>query len=459
MANVLKSSAASELIAKIYLNEQLADVHFVFEFDDDVQKVPAHKLILASLSPVFHTMFYGSLKEGNEVKIEDADANAFKEFLQFFYLGEVTLNMENIETIVRLADKYDVLEYVNACAVFLKTQLKLDNMFWGYQLAVNLKNDELIEFCEEQIARSPKKIFATDAFQRCDKNILKRILELDLTCKEINVFEACLTWAKHACEKDELDATQAANLRFQLGDSLRSIRFSAMTIEEFSAIEMSNDGLFTPDEFKDIMFTLTAKAYEPKIFKQNSRLYKWNESDILKCDRRISDRDSAKRLKSSESVWFTSNRMVLLGEIYSASTNGTNNKYNHRNFNHHNFNQHNLDYQQIDAVNVTIAEIGSDSSKKVLYEGTSRTWDFHSPSNQYRLKVVLRQPIMIKPQIMYEIHFSVLIDVSSFSYDGEWEPTVELSDGLKIQFHRNPFHMDYDTFSCGWIRSLSFNRL
>lgn len=64
-------------------------------------------------------MFYGSLKEGNVVKIVDADADSFKEFLQFFYLGEVTLTVENVEIVARLVDKYDILEAVNASAISL----------------------------------------------------------------------------------------------------------------------------------------------------------------------------------------------------------------------------------------------------------------------------------------------------------------------------------------------------
>ncbi|XP_055316918.1 BTB/POZ domain-containing protein 6-B-like [Sitodiplosis mosellana] len=431
----------------MYLNEQLADVHFVFKFDDDVQKVPAHKLILASLSPVFHAMFYGSLKEGNEVKIEDADADTFKEFLQIFYLSEVTITMENIETIVRLADKYDVLGYVNASAVFLRSQLTMDNVCWAYQLAMNLNNKELIEFCEDKIARSPKEIFAIDTFERCNKSTLQRILKLGLICKETSIFEACLAWAKRACEKDNLDGAKAVNLRSQLGDCLQSIRFSAMTIEDFTTIENSNDGLFTSDEFKDIMLNLTAEGYESKIFKQNPRVYKWNENDILKCDRQSLGCSLSKSLKRSEVVWFTSNQTLLLGEIYSASTIGMKNKNNH----------YSLIYQLLDAVNVTITEISRDTSKKVLYRGSSYSWEL--THHHDRLKVELTQPILIKPRIMYEIYFSVLIGVDSLSYYEGWKPTVELYDGIEIQFHRNPSHTDYDTSSSGWIQSLSFNKI
>ncbi|XP_031636068.1 BTB/POZ domain-containing protein 6-B-like [Contarinia nasturtii] len=158
MATVLKNNAASEVNAKLYLNDELADVRFAFSVNGVDQKVPANKANLAALSPVFFSMFYGTLKEGNEVKIVDASAEGFKDFLQFFYLSEVTLKMENIETVVRLADKYDVLGYVDACAMFLKSQLSANNLCWGYQLALFLKNKSFIEFCEKEIIKASEQI-------------------------------------------------------------------------------------------------------------------------------------------------------------------------------------------------------------------------------------------------------------------------------------------------------------
>lgn len=151
MANVVKNTAASEVTAKLYLNDQFADVHFVFIVDGKTEKIPADKRRLACLSPVFEKMFYGSIKEGDEVKIVDASAEAFKEFLQFFYLDDVTLTMRNIETIARLADKYDVLERISACANFLKNQLSINNMCWGLQ--VNLFKQRNLLFCRKNRIR------------------------------------------------------------------------------------------------------------------------------------------------------------------------------------------------------------------------------------------------------------------------------------------------------------------
>lgn len=444
MANVtVKNTAAFDACEKLYLNEEFADVYFVFEFDGDIQKVPANKLKLAVLSPVFKTMFYGSLKEGKEVRIKDADADAFKEFLQFFYLGELTLSMENIEAVVRLADKYDVLEFIKSCAAYFKTKLTTDKMVWGYQLAVNLKSEELIEFCEEKIAEAATKILATDAFKYCDRNILERILELDLRCEEKNIFEAALAWAKQACKDDGSDESNGLNLRNQLGDCLHSIRFSAMSVEDFSTIEMTNDGLFTRDEFRDIMLKLTAKKYEPKIFKQNPRpcKYQWNQNDILICKRQNLDWNQVRSVRGSEIVWFTTNQTLILGKIESVQTTGFQHDYHYIN--------------RGDIANVKISEITGDSSTKVWYQAASIAWN-HSDRN---LQVSLTQPVTIKPNIIYEIRFAMLMGVRTLGYYAKWNPTIELENGLKIQFLKNPSHTDYDTSTFGWIQSLHFNKL
>lgn len=114
MTYKLKNNFSAKNLSKLYLNDEYSDVKFVLENEE----IPANKIILAMASPVFHAMFYGPMKEKDVVQITDANASAFKEFLQLFYLDEVEMSMENIETVIRLADKYDVydcLEMISAC--------------------------------------------------------------------------------------------------------------------------------------------------------------------------------------------------------------------------------------------------------------------------------------------------------------------------------------------------------
>lgn len=441
MANVLKNNAASEATVKLYLNENFADVQFSFNVNDEIQTVAANKANLAILSPVFNAMFFGSLKEAKDVKIVDASVNAFKEFLQFFHLAEVTLTMENIETVVRLADKYDVLEYVNACAAFLEKELTLDNMCWGLQLALVLKNETLTEFCENQISKSPKQVFASKTFLRCKKATLEHILSLNLTCSETDLFKACMKWSKYICKRKGFDDNQAENLKMQLGDCVKSINFGEMNLEEFTALAVAYDGLFTLNEFKDIVLLITMKGYESDVFKQNPRQYFWNNDKVLQCRR--TKYDSTKmRIHNTEVVSFTSNQPVLLGKFQSAST--TRDMYGPSPIGSN--------------VNVIINQLEdkifhSNDSPKTLYNGTFNKWCGD------QLTVDLPQPIYIKPKTIYEIRVTaVASNITSCTYTGSCQPKVELEKELKICFHRNPF-LGYDNSTYGWISTLGLNRI
>ncbi|XP_031633752.1 BTB/POZ domain-containing protein 6-B-like [Contarinia nasturtii] len=453
MANKLKNNAASKATAKLYLNEKFADVHFVFNVNGKSEKVPANKTRLAVLSPVFETMFYGGIKEGAEVKIVDASAEGFREFLQFFYLDEVTLTMGNIETIARLADKYDVLEYVNACTAFLKSQLNVDNMCWGYQVAIFLKNQELIKFCEEKISLSPKEIFASMAFKQCEQETLEHILKLNLTCNEADIFDSCVKWAKYACIHNVLDENLASNLKNELGDCLKLIRFGEMTNEEFTEIAMSYKGLFTSDEFEDIFFTISSNGkYESKIFNQKPRKYIWNPKKVINCARPTESNTVKKTVQNIEIVSFTSNKPVLLGQFSTQPilTNGGND-YNVCYGNNYNYNYNHRPYNPMHCnVSVTISEIGhfhSGDARKTLHTGNYRTWT----GNQ--LKVELPEPIFIKPQNTYEIRLSS-ISSNGGTYNSTYKPEVECADGIKIRFHRNQ-----DCSSIDFVSTLCLNKL
>ncbi|KAJ6645775.1 BTB/POZ domain-containing protein 6-A, partial [Pseudolycoriella hygida] len=63
--------------SKLYLKPDKADIFFLFKSNGE--RVPAHKMILASGSDVFDQMFYGS---NGDIKIFDVPPEAFKVFLR-----------------------------------------------------------------------------------------------------------------------------------------------------------------------------------------------------------------------------------------------------------------------------------------------------------------------------------------------------------------------------------------
>ncbi|XP_031634306.1 BTB/POZ domain-containing protein 2-like [Contarinia nasturtii] len=441
MANILKNIGASQAVANLYLNDRLADVRFLFVVDGKSEEVPANRSVLAALSSVFDKMFYGSLKEETNVKIVDASAQAFKEFLQFFYLSEVSIGMNNIETVVRLADKYDIFEYINTCSTLLQSQLNANNLCWGYQLALSIKNQNLIEFCENEISKSPKEVFASEPFERCDSDTLENILKLNLTCNEADILNACIKWAKNACRQNDFDENQGKHLKNQLGDCFKLIRFGTMKMNEFTAFAVTHDGFFTPDEFKDIIFSKTVGGYESKIFNQNARRYKWNENKILNCYREIKSR-ATRNVESTEILRFVSNKLFLLGEIYSVDTFYT---------------QHDLDLRNCD-VDVCIAEFSDQSYPgKIICEGSiAKSWQSGLANDRQKAKMILPTPVLIQANCLYEIRLKLKSNKESY-YKAMWTmTTTEMKSGLTIDFHQSP-SVNYDTSSCGWISQLGLN--
>lgn len=211
-----------------------------------------------------------------------------------------------------------------------------------------------------------------------------------------------------------------------------------MQVEEFATIYVADEGLFTPTEFRDIMFTLTVKGYESKTFNRPPRRFVWNEDKILKYCRSYNLNSIQTDLRDAEVISITSKHTVLLGEIHTAST----------------YKRKNKSCSLIGSeVTVTIEEFEcntfhSNTSKEV-YRDVSRTWDGD------RLKVVLPQPILIKPKHLYEIRL-ILPNTDNAYYYGSWKPTAEPEKGGSILFHQNPT-LGHDNLRNGWIRRLDVN--
>lgn len=143
---VIQNKTAVQNFSAFYQCEDTADMYFVFpklkkerKSDDKMvpeTRIPAHKIILAANSSVFHRMFYGEMKETGDIAIIDATPYVFGVFLQYFYLEQMNLTIDKVGEVLYLADKYDVSGCSTKCSAFLKEILNTDNMCWGYELAI-----------------------------------------------------------------------------------------------------------------------------------------------------------------------------------------------------------------------------------------------------------------------------------------------------------------------------------
>lgn len=310
MDNKLQNQSVMKSSAKLYLNHERSDFYFTLQNE----KVPANKCILAAGSPVFHEYFYGRTKEDvDSMEVEESTPAGFREFLQFFYLSEVTLTNEHIDEVSRLATRYGMFDCINSCSEFLVNQVTMDNILWTYKWAIAWKNEPLKQFCEKYIGATIQDIFQSDAFKRCDRDVLQGILEIDkLACKEADVLDACLSWARYACRITGLDERKDINLKTQLGDCFYLIRFGALKIEELAAYSVSHGELFTFDDHKNILRGLVFRTTPRCDFLD---LSVWKKSRTMTCKRGYNFSAHFPVNFPSFELRFSVNVPALLGEL------------------------------------------------------------------------------------------------------------------------------------------------
>jgi speckle-type POZ protein len=94
----------------------------------DVEKVGAHKFMLAARSPVFCAMFHGGMAEsqGSEVRIEDFSASVVEAFVRFLYTDWCDYDVLQLcgKDLLAIADKYQVPALLELCESELISSLR-----------------------------------------------------------------------------------------------------------------------------------------------------------------------------------------------------------------------------------------------------------------------------------------------------------------------------------------------
>lgn len=288
------------------------DIKFIV----DSEAIYAHRYILASNSPKYKAQFYGKQPDNDEISVEGVTTAGFKEFLQLFYLEDVILTMENIESVLTLVQQSLVPDFFDECIDFIKRSTTVDNLCTIYRLANTYDLKELKEFCEKRVSCSAKKLFICDDFLDCDRETLKQILALDsLGCEEGEVFDACILWARAACAKNVIDSSNPLNLSAALGDAITLVRFGSMTLEEFAVRQKSLEGFFTPEESNEIVYMIAKlDGFQPKKFTQILR------DHFLECHLlRTQLREPIIQLDEWDALFFRCDRLIRLHGFVIAS--------------------------------------------------------------------------------------------------------------------------------------------
>ncbi|XP_060762275.1 BTB/POZ domain-containing protein 2 isoform X2 [Neoarius graeffei] len=230
-------STVKERFAFLFNNEVLSDVHFLVGKGMGVQRIPAHRFVLAVGSAVFDAMFNGGMATtSTEIELPDVEPAAFLALLKFLYSDEVQIGPETVMTTLYTAKKYAVPALEAHCVEFLKKNLRADNAFMLLTQARLFDEPQLASLCLENIDKNTGDALAAEGFTDIDLDTLVAVLERDtLGVREVRLFGAAVRWAEAEAHRQQLQPTPE-NKRRVLGKALTLIRFPLMTIEEFAAV-------------------------------------------------------------------------------------------------------------------------------------------------------------------------------------------------------------------------------
>jgi len=160
-----------------------------FKFVVEGEEMPAHRLIVASRSPVFKALLDNDMREGKEntIHIHDVRAPAFQILLHFVYTDALPAEVsgDNLEVtmaqhLLAAADRFELPRLRAICEKHLCETVDIANAATTLTLAEENHATELKRHCLEFVAQNLSSVMVTSGFeymiQRCP-NLQRSILE------------------------------------------------------------------------------------------------------------------------------------------------------------------------------------------------------------------------------------------------------------------------------------------
>uniref|UniRef100_U3FZE4 Kelch-like ECH-associated protein 1 n=1 Tax=Micrurus fulvius TaxID=8637 RepID=U3FZE4_MICFL len=200
---------AFNIMNQLRLSQQLCDVTLRVKYKDippaDFQ---AHKVVLASSSPVFKAMFTMGLREqGMEIiPIEGIHPKVMERLIEFAYTASISVGEQCVLHVMNGAVMYQIDSVVKACCDFLVQQLDPSNAIGIANFAEQIGCTELHQRAREYIYMHFGEVSKQEEFfnlSHCQLVTLISRDELNVRC-ESEVFHACINWVKYDCENRRL---------------------------------------------------------------------------------------------------------------------------------------------------------------------------------------------------------------------------------------------------------------
>ncbi|XP_054845840.1 kelch-like protein 5 isoform X3 [Eublepharis macularius] len=216
-------------------HKQLCDVVLVA----GDRRIPAHRLVLSSVSDYFAAMFTNDVREARqeEIKMEGVEPNALWALVQYAYTGHLELKEDNIECLLSTACILQLSQVVEACCKFLMKQLHPSNCLGIRSFADAQGCTDLHKVAHNYTMEHFMEVIRNQEFLLLPATEIAKLLASDdmNTPNEETVLNALLTWVRHDLEPR----------RKELSKLLAYIRLPLLA-PQFLA-DMENNALFRDD--------------------------------------------------------------------------------------------------------------------------------------------------------------------------------------------------------------------
>ena len=251
--------------------------------------IMAHKIILASFSRYFEALLNPNMKEGHqdEICLPALHGETTLELIDFAYTGEITLTLDNIETLIETANFLAVEPVIKACSDFMQTNITAEN-------CIGICN------CAELYSLKDLKSFA---FEYALKHFADVVKSDELANLPIDDFKALIGSEDIMILKDDV---------LQVPEKQEHIILKSV----LSYVE-ANDLAQSPDFLDILKLVRLPHLSKSKISSLESHQLVKNNKEVLTLVTRAKKTKPASVLDYSSEVWM---RPRSIGEIYDKYT-------------------------------------------------------------------------------------------------------------------------------------------
>jgi len=175
-----------------------------------------------------------------QITLKNVEPESFAALLKCCYTDEADVDASNVQSLIKLASKYQVPKLKAACAELLEGDVNKDNALDLFILGPSLLGQE--DFALSFIEENAEEVLASPGITRLPKDRFQVLLRSDkLAAEELSIFSAVQRWVAEQEKKAGWDRkTEAA-------DVLSLVRFPTMEVADIAS-KVATSGLLAQEQ-------------------------------------------------------------------------------------------------------------------------------------------------------------------------------------------------------------------